>query len=97
MRGLAFVAKIDFGVPPGEKFKGAHRVWNFVAEVVRPTAVGVDIVKMLVKFLRQQPRNDIEILVVMRGEPFGEPLRGFRRTRRGRGVLCDFALSWTQH
>jgi len=83
VRWLAFVAKTEFVVPPVEKFKGPCGVWNFVAEVVGPTAVGVDIVKMLVKFLRQQPRNDVEIFVMMRGEPFGELLGSLRRTPAG--------------
>ena len=94
---LAFVAKIEFGVPPVEKFEGARGVRNFVAKVVGPTAVGVDIVKMLVKFLRQQPRNDIEIFVVMRGKPFGELPGSLRRTPRGRDVLCDFEFTGTKY
>src|SRR5256885_16270118 len=97
MRWLAFVAKIEFRVPPVEKFKNALGFWNFVAEVVRPTAVRVDIVKMLVKFLRQQPRNDIEFLEVMRGKQFGELLASLRRTPRRRAVRCRLASPRTQH
>ena len=55
------------------------RVGNFVAEIVGPAAIRVDVVKMLMKFLREQPGDDVEIFVVMRGQPARVMLRLFGR------------------
>jgi len=44
-------------------------IGNFVAKIIGPAAVGVDIVKMLVQRFGDSPRYNIEIFVVMRGQP----------------------------
>jgi hypothetical protein len=66
---LGNIAETQLVFPRIEQFKSTLAVGNFIAQVVRPSAVGVEIVKMLVQSLREQPRDHVEILVVMRGEP----------------------------
>jgi len=41
--------------PPGEQFHGARRVGNFVAEIIGPAAVSIEVVEMLVQRLREKP------------------------------------------
>ena len=60
-----------------EEFEGAIRIGDFVAEIVGPAAVSVDIVEMLVEFFGEEPGDHVEIFVVMCGEPAGVGLRGF--------------------
>ena len=55
MRWLASVAKIEFALPPIEKLKRPHRIGHFVAEIVGPAAVSVDVIEMLMKGLGQKP------------------------------------------
>src|SRR5260370_7141755 len=62
-----------------EQFECAVGIGNFVAKIIGPAAVGVDIVKMLVQRFGEQPRYNIEIFVVMRGQPARVFLRFFRR------------------
>src|ERR1035438_4972960 len=52
--------------PPGAKLK-AH----FVAQIVGPAAVGIDVVEILVQALGQQEAHHLEVLVVMRRQPAG--------------------------
>lgn len=75
MSGLAFVAGVEFAFPPMEELESASGIFYFIAEVVRPSAISVDIIKMLVKAFWQEPGDDVEILVVMRGEPARISLR----------------------
>ena len=89
MRRLAFITKIEFAFPPIEKFEGARGVRDFIAEVVGPAAVRINVVEMLVEFFRQEPGDDIEILVVVSGEPLCELLSPLRRTLRRRGLRGD--------
>ncbi len=71
MRWFVFVTRVEFAFPPVEEFDGAIAVGNFVAEIVGPAAVGVDVIEMLVELLGEEPGDDVEIFVVMRGEPTG--------------------------
>ena len=82
MRRFAFVAEVEFTLPPIEKLKGAHRIRDLVAEIVGPAAVRVDIVKMLVQGLGKEPGDYVEVLVMMRGEPARVLLRGSDRATR---------------
>jgi hypothetical protein len=73
-------------------------VADFVAEVVGPAAEGVDVVEILVEVFRQQEADDVEVLVVVGGEPAG--VRGPGRWpgpvmasgRRGTGRGCRFTV-----
>ena len=47
------------------------RVADLVAEVVRPAAERIDVVEILVQMLGQQKADDVEIFVMMSGEPAG--------------------------
>ena len=60
---------MQFVFPCIEQLESTLAVGNFVAQIIRPAAIGVEIVEMLVQPLREQPRNHVEILVVMRREP----------------------------
>ena len=97
MRRLAFVASIEFALPPIEQLDSAHWVGNFIAEIVRPTAVSVDVVKVLVEFLGQKPGNNIEVFVVVGGEPACVFLRGGGRAAGGRSVTHDFEFAGKKH
>ncbi len=72
---MAFIAEVEFVLPPIEKFESASGFGNLVAEVVGPAAISVDIVEVLVKLLRQQPGDNVEIFIMMRGEPARISLR----------------------
>src|SRR5579859_6264917 len=95
--GLVVIAGVEFALPPIEKFEGAIRVGNFVAEVVGPAAVGVDVVEMLVEFFGEEPGDDVEIFVVVRGEPTGVLLRGGGGAAGGRDVGGESEFVGTEH
>ena len=97
MRRLAFIAEVEFTLPPIEELNGSHRIGHFVAQIVGPPAVGVNIVEMLVQSLGQKPRDDIEILVVMRGEPACVLLRDGGRTTGRRRVAHDVEFAREKH
>ena len=84
-------------LPPAEQFERACRVGDFVAEIVGPAAIGVYVVEMLMEVLRQQPGHNVEIFVVMRGEPAGVFLRGRGRAAGIRGVAGDVNFAGEQH
>ena len=67
-----------------------YRVAYLVAQVVRPAAVGVEIVEMLVQPLRKQPRDHVEILVVMRRQPARVALGFFDAASSRREMARDF-------
>ena len=67
MRRKAFVAGVEFLFPPVEEFECAEVVWDFVAEVVGPAAVGVEVVEMLVEIFGEKPGDDVKVFVVMGG------------------------------
>ena len=64
----ASVEQAQLVLPGVEQLECARGIRHLIAEVVRPAAIGIHVVKMLVQAAREQPRDDIEILVVMRGE-----------------------------
>jgi hypothetical protein len=70
---------------------------DFIAEVVGPAAIGVEIVEMLVQVFWKQPAGYVEIFVVMRGEPASVLLGRLRRTAPRRDVLRDLEFAWAQH
>src|SRR5246127_82475 len=53
MRWAAFLASVQFPLPPVEQFQSALRIGDFIAEVVGPAAIGVEIVEMLGQFFRK--------------------------------------------
>jgi hypothetical protein len=52
---------------------------------------------MLVQFLREKPGDDIEVFVVMRGEPMSVLLGQSGRTARRRQVPGDFEFVRSKH
>ena len=90
MRGAAVVAGVEFALPPVEQLEGAGGFGNFVAEIVGPAAIGVDVVEMLVQLGGEQPGSYVEIFVVVGGEPAGVLLRFFHGAARGGGAFGDF-------
>src|SRR5712664_1126177 len=97
MRRLAFVTGVQFVLPPMEQFECAVGIGNFVAKIIGPAAVGVDIVKMLVQRFGEQPRYNIEIFVVMRGQPARVFLRFFRRAAGLGRMPGDVEFAGMQH
>ncbi len=97
MGWLAFVASIQLMFPPGEQFQRARRIGNFVAKIVGPAAVGVDVVEMLMQGLGEEPRNDVEIFVMVRRKPARVPFGYFGRAAGLRRVFGDFDFAGTQH
>src|SRR2546428_4156492 len=79
MRWFSFVAGVQLALPPMEQIQSARRFGNFIAKIIGPTAVGVEVVEMLVQRFGEEPRYDIEIFVVMRGQPARVFLRFFHR------------------
>ena len=73
----AFITGIKFLLPPIEQFQSALCVRNLIAQVIRPTAVGVKIVEVLMEFFWQQPACDVKVFVVVGCEPARVLLRGF--------------------
>src|SRR5690348_1580180 len=97
MGGRAAEGALDFLVPGIEKLGGAPGVGDFVAKIVGPAAVSIDIVEMPVKARRKQPGNDAKIFVMMRGEPARVALRFGQRTAFGREGSRDFQFLLSQH
>ncbi len=56
---------------------------DFVAQIVGPAAEGIDVVKILMQTFGQQEGDDVEILVVVRGQP--------ARVLLGAGPVVDIA------
>jgi hypothetical protein len=52
---------------------------------------------MLVQFSREEPGDNVEIFVVVRGEPARVRLRGFRRAAGCGDVGGEFEFNGTQH
>src|SRR5690349_6563865 len=97
MRRLAFVAEVEFALPPIEELERPHGVGDFVAEVVGPAAVSVYVIEMLVKRFWKKPGDDLEVFVVMRGEPVGVFLRNGGSAAGWRCVAHDFEFARSQH
>ena len=93
MLRLAGIHPIQFVPPPFEQAQTFFRIADFVGQIVGPAAIGVDIVEILVQMFGQQETDDMEIFVVMGGEPAGV-LFGFGcrpRARAGFGAGDEIA------
>src|SRR5207253_9734264 len=97
MGRAAFITGIKFLLPPIEQSQSALCVRDFIAEVIRPTTIGIKIVKVLMELFWQQPACHIEVFVMMRGEPVRVLLSGFDRATRWWKALRDFQFAGTQH
>src|SRR5260370_396594 len=97
MRRLAFVTGVQFVLPPVEQFECAVWIGNFVAKIIGPAAVGVDVVKMLVQGSGKKPRYNFEILIVMSGQPARVALRLFGRATGLGGMPRDVDFAGAQH
>src|SRR5713101_713391 len=97
MRGASFVTSLQLPLPPVEELEGTLFLRHFIAEIISPAAVGVDVVEMLVEFFREEPGDDTEVFVMMSGKPARIPLRGFRRTPARRGFRGNIEFAWTKH
>jgi len=76
---------LQFVFPRIEQLERPGGIVHLIAQIVRPPAVGVHVVEMLVQVARKQPRNHVEILVVVRREPARVALGlGGRTTLRGK-------------
>ena len=69
--------------PPIEQLESASGFGDFIAKIVGPAAIGVQIVEMLVEVGGEKPGSYIEIFVVMSGEPAGVFLSFFNGAAGG--------------
>src|SRR5690242_550289 len=76
MVDAALVHGLEFLAPPREQAQAFGGVADLVAEVVGPAAKRVDIVEILVQAFGQQKSYDVEVLVMMGGEPARVSLGG---------------------
>jgi hypothetical protein len=97
MLRTAVVAGVEFLLPPIEEFEGAIRVGDFIAEIIGPAAIGVDVVEMLVEFFGKEPGDNVEIFVVMGGKPARVFLRGFNGAAWGRNAGSEFEFVGIEH
>src|SRR5580700_9035569 len=71
MHGHARIHGFQLFAPPGQQAQTFDRRAHFVAQIVGPAAIGVDIVEILMQALREQEADHLEVFVVMRGQPAG--------------------------
>ncbi len=64
-----FVDEPQLVFPGIEQCQRSHGSGDFVAQIIRPPAIGIDIVEMLMQAARQQTGDYVEILVVMGRQP----------------------------
>ncbi len=83
--------------PGAQQLKRARAVRNFIAKIVRPAAVRVDVVEMLMQIARKKPGDDAEIFVVVRGKPARVALGFLRAAAFGRQVAGNFEFGSGQH
>ena len=69
MLHLARVHRFQLVAPPAEQAQALGRVADLVAQIVRPAAEGIDVVEILMQPLGQQKTDDVEIFVMMGGQP----------------------------
>jgi hypothetical protein len=84
MTGPALIAESELGLPPIEQLERTVCVRYFIAEVIRPTAIGVDVIEMPMQTARQQPGDYLEIFVMMGGQPTCVALRILHPAAGGR-------------
>ena len=60
---------VQFAAPPGEQAEAFGGIAHLVGQIVRPAAVRVHVVEILVETLGQQEADDVKILVVVGGQP----------------------------
>jgi hypothetical protein len=97
MQSLARVTFAKFVVPGIEQLDRPRGIGNFISQIVGRAAIGVHIIEMLLQAFGEQPRNDSEIFVVMRGKPARISL-GFLHGATGRRrVAGDFEFSRILH
>src|SRR5258706_11383203 len=78
----ALVALFKLLLPCREQTQSAFPVTGFVGQIVRPAAVSVYIMEILMQPLWQEECRDVEILVVRAGQGAGVPLSFGRRHRQ---------------
>ena len=95
MRDVAAgVTGMKLFAPPIEQAQTLGRVSHFVAQIVGPTAKGVDVVEVLVQFFRQKEADDVEILVVVCGEPPRVSFRLGEGPGSGESLRTGYKISW---
>ena len=85
---LARIHGTEFPAPPFEQAEAFGGVADFVAEIIAPAAIGIDVVEILVEFPGKQEADDMEILVVFGGEPAGVGQRRVASADRGEAAGC---------
>ena len=92
----AYIAQ--FAAPPCEQAQALRGIADFVAQIVRPAAEGIDVVEILMQPLGQQEADHVEILVVMGGQParVARPRPCVQRARKASGEPTKSAGAGTR-
>ena len=71
MRRPARVAPIEFLLPAVQQLERAQGAGYFVAQVIGPTAVGINVIEMPAQAARQEPSGYVEVFIMVRRKPAG--------------------------
>src|SRR4051812_30248408 len=75
MPGFPYIAGVQLGLPFVEQLQRSFAIASLVTQVVRNSAIGVNIVKMLAQALWKQPRRYRKIFVMGACQPFAIRVR----------------------
>ena len=87
MPGGTGVAISQFAPPPVQEFQRSFGSLDFIPQIIRPAAEGIDAVEVLMKLFGKQPGDDGEVFVVDFGELGAVGLGLGERDREGRNCL----------
>ncbi len=96
MAGAPGVHLIQLLAPPGQQAQALLLVADLIAQVVGPAAEGVHVIEILVQALGQQKADDVEVLVVMGGQPARVSFRVGDVVAGGHGLRRAHEVRWGQ-
>ena len=67
--------------PPFEQFQGACCIADFIAKIIRPAAITVNVEEILMQTLGKQKADYLKVFVVTSSERFGVPAGSVERPR----------------
>src|SRR5581483_3128868 len=90
MGNLAAIHALKLTAPPSEQAQTLFGVADLIAKVVGPAAERIDVVEVLMQFLRKQEARDVKVFIMMGRKP-ARVFSGFdfRISRRFRSDVSD--------